>query len=292
MIKPWTEQELTTLRAAYGTMKTEDLPIDRPYKAIAAKAKSMGLVNEFYRSPWKPEELEFIRVHYGEQSVKEISAHLGRKMQAVYTAAYKMGLTKDGRAHKVRAVKLSEDIVERYLAGETSRSLAVEVGIAWATFVKDLDRRGIERRTLDDVRHTITPKVTAWLRAKAKTGELGRMISARKQGIPLSEWTGHKTSKLELLSCTPEWKAWRRLVYARDHMCCVLCQRYPKRTNDPFDPHHIKRKADFPELTFDVDNGVTLCRACHRTVHGKERQFEAQFMEYVARINTLRGRVS
>lgn len=31
--------------------------------------------------------------------------------------------------------------------------------------------------------------------------------------------------------------------------------------------HHICRQAIFPLLRFDVGNGQTLCRACHRKLH-------------------------
>lgn len=31
--------------------------------------------------------------------------------------------------------------------------------------------------------------------------------------------------------------------------------------------HHIKYKAENPESSFDVKNGITLCRTCHRIAH-------------------------
>ena len=35
--------------------------------------------------------------------------------------------------------------------------------------------------------------------------------------------------------------------------------------------HHIKEVAKHPDLIYDVDNGVTLCKECHDLIHNKRR---------------------
>jgi predicted HNH restriction endonuclease len=38
--------------------------------------------------------------------------------------------------------------------------------------------------------------------------------------------------------------------------------------------HHVKTVRDYPELELDVDNGATLCKACHKEIHKGPRRSE------------------
>lgn len=55
--------------------------------------------------------------------------------------------------------------------------------------------------------------------------------------------------------------AWSNLVKHRDQKC-TNCGNI----ND-LHAHHIKPFRDFPELRYDVNNGITLCGICHRNHH-------------------------
>lgn len=65
---------------------------------------------------------------------------------------------------------------------------------------------------------------------------------------------------------TTEYKAWRDAVYDRDKYTCQHCG---DSSGGNLQAHHVKAFADYPELRFNVDNGVTLCRDCHERVHLK-----------------------
>ena len=77
----------------------------------------------------------------------------------------------------------------------------------------------------------------------------------------------------------PLYKNWRVSVYKRDDFQCQLC-----KSKKRLEAHHIKRWAEFPQLRFDVNNGVTLCRGCHRKITNNEQQLEPLFMK-IARNN-------
>lgn len=63
-----------------------------------------------------------------------------------------------------------------------------------------------------------------------------------------------------------KYNTWRQAVYRRDGYKCMNCGG----VDGGIHAHHIKPWADYPDLRFDVDNGITLCPTCHRAIHRKE----------------------
>ena len=78
------------------------------------------------------------------------------------------------------------------------------------------------------------------------------------------------------------YKEWRKKVYKRDKFKCQMpgckCKRY-------LQAHHIRKWSNASMLRYDVDNGITLCKKCHKEVTGCEHQYESLFMEIVKRNN-------
>lgn len=78
-------------------------------------------------------------------------------------------------------------------------------------------------------------------------------------------WQGGITCPNHLARNTQELKEWRRAVYRRDNYTCQKCGIKGCRKH-PLNAHHIKSFADYPELRFEVSNGITLCGDCHDQV--------------------------
>ncbi len=57
--------------------------------------------------------------------------------------------------------------------------------------------------------------------------------------------------------------SWAESVISRDKATCQRCGAQ----GVPMHAHHVKPFEKFPELRFDVSNGVTLCYACHWREH-------------------------
>ena len=60
----------------------------------------------------------------------------------------------------------------------------------------------------------------------------------------------------------PENREWRKAVLEHDKDTCQKCGITKNLV-----AHHILPWALFPELRFEVENGITLCRSCHKRYH-------------------------
>jgi len=81
-----------------------------------------------------------------------------------------------------------------------------------------------------------------------------------------------------------EYKQWRLAIYKRDNFCCKMpgCK---KRGMKCIQAHHIRRWANFPELRFELSNGITLCKYHHRLVSGNEESYEQVFNNLLTDFN-------
>lgn len=60
-----------------------------------------------------------------------------------------------------------------------------------------------------------------------------------------------------------QYARWRRAVYKRDEKTCQVCGD----TEDTIFAHHILSWKDYPELRYELSNGIALCRTCHNKLH-------------------------
>ena len=74
-------------------------------------------------------------------------------------------------------------------------------------------------------------------------------------------------SKIRL---SDEYRAWSKAVRSRDKWTCLHCHTKPARRKS-LHAHHILAFAQHPAERFNVDNGMSLCRLCHRAEHRRLR---------------------
>lgn len=100
---------------------------------------------------------------------------------------------------------------------------------------------------------------------KMKKTKLGRI--PWNKGVPNYKgrgenchlWKGGITKKGQAIRSSLEYKNWRNSVFERDDYTCKWCSI---RGGD-LEAHHVKPFNKYPELIFDINNGITLCKKCH-----------------------------
>lgn len=58
------------------------------------------------------------------------------------------------------------------------------------------------------------------------------------------------------------FKKWRKEVWKRDNYRCVICG-----SNKKLNAHHILSVSKHFEFALFINNGITLCEACHKSEH-------------------------
>lgn len=88
-----------------------------------------------------------------------------------------------------------------------------------------------------------------------------KMRKTRLGKSPWNKGLGTKTPESKKIRQSTQYKLWRKCVFERDNYTCIWCGERGGELN----ADHIKPFSLFPELRFAIDNGRTLCRACHKT---------------------------
>jgi len=68
-------------------------------------------------------------------------------------------------------------------------------------------------------------------------------------------------------------REWSQQVRVRDNYICQQCG------NEGLFAHHIKPKKEYPELAFELCNGITLCNICHGKVHNRKFDINGAFLQ-------------
>jgi hypothetical protein len=96
------------------------------------------------------------------------------------------------------------------------------------------------------------------------------MPEAQKEKLRLTNkirWDllGRKQDKRPLHNCSL-YNNWTKVILKRDNYTCTKC----KKLGGTLNAHHIKSFINYPELRYDLNNGITLCHKCHKQIHKRK----------------------
>jgi hypothetical protein len=102
------------------------------------------------------------------------------------------------------------------------------------------------------------------------------------EGAKNHMWKGGITPEHEKVRKSIEYKLWRESVFERDNWTC----RKTGIKGGYLHPHHIKNFAEYTDLRFNTNNGITLSEEAHRDFHnkyGRKNNTIEQLLEFLGK---------
>ncbi len=96
---------------------------------------------------------------------------------------------------------------------------------------------------------------------KCRTKGIGEIMKGKAAGEKHPFWKGTRVKRRRWFNrkiCL----LWSKTVRERDNYTCQICG-----SKNHTLAHHIKNWENYPELRFNVDNGITYCLSCHSKYH-------------------------
>jgi len=116
--------------------------------------------------------------------------------------------------------------------------------------------------------------------------DVRRKIGRAHKGKKCNFWKGGITPENKKIWRSIEMRLWREAVFARDNWICQKCRIKGGKLH----PHHIQNFAQYSELRFAIDNGITLCANCHKKFHKRynyKSNTKEQLEEFLKRSGNL-----
>ena len=184
-----------------------------------------------------------------------------------------------------------QDVIDIYLSGKSMPETAKYFNVSEGTILNILKRCNIARRTVregnslkwknEDFRNNQIEK-----RKNKPSGTLGKTWKVDKiikrpnnLGEKNHFWKGGKTKLSQQIRNSAEYSFWRKQIFERDNYTCQQCGRRTKKGDkviieadhiypfskilDDYDITSIEEAISCEKL-WDIENGRTLCRDCHK----------------------------
>lgn len=154
--------------------------------------------------------------------------------------------------------------------GLTWENISVKTGLAERTMRRYFAEQGFKR----DYKF-VSEKLTGIKRSEETKKKLSdtRIREGISKGDKNWNWKGGLSNPKIQIWNTTEYKLWRTSVFIRDNFTCKGCGIHSEKglsKTVQLEAHHILPRRDFPHLTFDISNGITLCKTCHDKTRRKE----------------------
>lgn len=117
------------------------------------------------------------------------------------------------------------------------------------------------------------------VQARIKNGTTSKVTSPRQEAHYLWKEDRTQLSKGDEHRNSPAHREWSRNVKNRDEWRCRISNH---NCDGKLVAHHILSWAEFPDLRYQLNNGITLCHAHHPRRRAEEKRLVPTFQELVS----------
>lgn len=265
MVGKWTDEELNILKELFPIKSAEEVAImlNRSTKSIQVKASRLNLKSS---KTWSEKELTFLRDNYSALGAGKTSVYLNRSIDSVKIKANRIGLITD------------------------SRNSLINEKFGRLTVLKQVDSDKDNRVWLCECECGNKKTATTYFLKSGITTSCGcaRLENCYKN-LPKNQkgknhpsynpnLTDEERIKRRYILGKESKRKWTRKVFEKNNYKCVICN-----SNGFLNAHHLDGWNWCKEKRFDINNGITLCKKCHREFHniyGYGDNTKEQFEEY------------
>lgn len=118
-------------------------------------------------------------------------------------------------------------------------------------------------------------KMSEEARLKMSKAKLGKYVGPKNPAYKIDR---SQLAKKQMRNDVA-YQDWRKQVWNRDKFKCRIADR---NCSGRIEAHHILAWSKYPELRYQINNGITLCHAHHPRKRAEEKRLEPFFMELVS----------
>ena len=154
------------------------------------------------------------------------------------------------------------------------------IGVSWGKHTEETKRRISESEKGKTVSSETRKKISVAVLGRKISEETKIKMSKARKGEKGYQWIKDRTQLVqsEKKHLDGRYKEWMKSVKDRDNWKCKIAD---KNCKGKLEAHHILRWSEFPELRYEVNNGITLCHFHHPRKRNDEMKLSPYFQELV-----------
>ena len=262
MKKKWMTSEIDYLKDNYTAVGpiTCANHLGRTTGSVKKRACRLGLSGK--REAFSDDQIEYIRERYAQDGPKKIGRYLGRKWSSIYSKAQSLGLSV---AFETRCKMSTESNTGRVMSESSKKKIG------------DANRKYDNQPVCIDCGKVV----------RKRSQERCYKCNLDTRRGENHNWYTNGTTSLNQAAYKAIWKSWKQPILERDNYTCTECgctsdlevhhiERFSEirdmvlKLHPSLSPQVIEEKQALCELIVSAHEsveGVTLCRACHRSLH-------------------------